>query len=245
VVIHGFTFMKKKYIHNLKEEYVDWLRKYIKYNFILKELPIFRIKPPTGCILRFSIVGSNTAGINSLCYRLCNGTFLDGLMNIGIDFYTKVISINDITVKNLIFTYYFGERLESTMRSNYRSLGIIFCVDLSMKYNLISLTRFTDELEKYGSTITKSNIVLVGINSDLDRVVTEDEIKTFRTKYNITSYYEVSARTGANVEEFFTDFVTSTLQRNHYYVLGKPENFPSDKLLQHKLPIRWLPFIKI
>jgi len=148
-------------------------------------------------------------------------------------------------VKNLLITYFVGERYESIIQAGYKSLGIIFCFDLSNN-DLNSLTRFTDELEKYGGVITKSNTVLVGLKSDMDRAVTAQEIKDFCIKHNFTSYYEVSSKTGANVEEFFTEYVTSILQRNHFCALGKPDNLPSDKLLQNKLHLRWLPsFIKI
>jgi small GTP-binding protein len=152
------------------------------------------------------IIGDSTVGKTSLTIKYITGSFLDDLrLTIGVDFYNKTIEHRNKKVKLQIWDFA-GERRFRFLLPKYckGTNSVFFLYDITKPITLDHLTDWINIIRK--SEGNDVPIMLIGSKLDLkeQRKVTREEGEKIAAKYNLSSYIELSSKTGENVEKAFT-----------------------------------------
>ena len=143
-------------------------------------------------------------GKTSVILRFTNGIFKDEFLNsIGVDFRSKDINYDGKKIKLQIWDTAGEERYRTITSSYYRgahAIAIVF--DLTKLETFEHVKRWIEDINKYA----KENVLkfLIGNKSDLveKRQVNFADIRAFASRMN-TTYFEVSAKSNENINEFF------------------------------------------
>lgn len=158
------------------------------------------------------MLGDASVGKTSLTHRYITGVFVDSpRLTIGVDFFSKKIQLaNEKKVKLQIWDFGGEERFRFLLPTYSKgSNAALFLYDITSQKTLESLPLWIDIVRKNAGNIP---IFLIGSKSDLNdhRVVTKEAALEYSTKHLCTKHLELSAKTGANVEESF-EFITELL----------------------------------
>ncbi|KAI8615849.1 ras-related protein RABA2b [Chytriomyces sp. MP71] len=155
------------------------------------------------------LLGSPAVGKSNLLNRMIHNTFDANIKStIGIDFGTKVIKMDDKTIKAQIWDTAGQENYKSIARAYYKgAVGALLVYDVSDARTFkalqeIWLPRLRSEHPAGESDI---RIMLIGNKSDLDaskRAVSREEAQTF-ADLNGFIYLETSALDASNVDNAF------------------------------------------
>lgn len=159
---------------------------------------------------KICIFGDGGVGKTTLVNRYVTGKYQEDFkMTIGVDFYTKVLEVDDNRVHIQIWDFG-GEHQFKNLLPNYviGAAGGIFMYDISRFSSLTNLEEWLKVLKKNPEVREKYiPILLVGGKLDLDangkRVVEYDFAIEYGKKYNLYEYIECSSATGENVELIF------------------------------------------
>ncbi len=174
---------------------------------------IFR--PPFSYDYTFKIMLLGEPGVEktTLAQKYCLDIFNPSeKLSIGIDFYVKTIELDGKTIKLQIWDVGGEERfrfLLSTYCLGANAAMIIY--DITNSKTLDQITEWTKIVREKASDIP---IMLIGNNIDSEEfseLKKEEGIKIAK-KYNLSSYCEISTKTGQNVEKSFeslTEFLLS------------------------------------
>jgi small GTP-binding protein len=163
-------------------------------------------RPPFSYDHTFKIIllGEPEAEKTALAERFCFDIFNPSeRLTIGVDFYVKTIELEGKKIKLQIWVVGGEERfrfLLSTYCLGANAAIIIF--DLTNSKTLDQITEWTKIVRDKESNIP---IMLIGNKLDLKEfreLKTEEGIKIAK-KYNLSSYNEISIKTGQNVEKTF------------------------------------------
>ena len=162
---------------------------------------------------KINIVGDSYVGKTNLQTRYTLNNFYEN----GGPFIAKDFSIKQIEIENKLINCQVwdfgpgGERfkLRTRITSNQylkESQGVIIIYDITNLESFNIIKTFIEEIKKNGPPNIK--IVLVGNKCDLEdkKQVTEEEGKKLANELGI-NFFEVSAKTGKNVDEAFTFLV--------------------------------------
>jgi len=155
-------------------------------------------------LFKFIIIGDSGVGKSCLLYQFINGKFItEHELTIGVEFGSKMISIDNKQIKIQIWDTAGQELFRSITRSYYRDAsGIIVCFDITRRETFIHVANWLkDALE---ITKIKPHICLVGTKSDLNskRMVSYDEAKKYADE-NQLLYIETSSKTGQDINTIF------------------------------------------
>ena len=126
--------------------------------------------------LKCIFIGDPFVGKTSFCNKLIDCNFpLYYQSTIGVDFFTKILNINNRNVKLQIWDTAGQEKYKSIISSFYRnSLFVLFLFDLNNETSFINLKKWYSDIEYYcGTSITK---VLIGNKTDLKQNVSQNDI---------------------------------------------------------------------
>ena len=159
-------------------------------------------------VTRYKIifVGDAAVGKTSIIQRIIDNPFSETYENsIGVDFCSKNIKYKGQSSKLQIWDTAGQEKYKSLIPSYVRNASSIFIV-----YDVASKTSF-DNVSKWISfikTIENCNMILCANKIDLEseRKVSTEVGKDFAKKNELT-YYEVSAKTNANIKKMFYSVV--------------------------------------
>lgn len=163
--------------------------------------------------IEFKIVflGPASVGKTSLIHRFCNDAFQEEtLSTIGAGFFTHVVQVGKTIVTLLLWDTAGEERFKSVTPSLLRGAnGLVIVFDISRPK---SFDDINDYLEMFLDTVQVENsyelpIILLANKSDLDHTVTSEEIENWCLKNGVTHHYNVSAKTGENVNNAISDLV--------------------------------------
>ena len=164
---------------------------------------------------KIMMLGDKEVDKTSLTIRYISGFFLDDLkLTIGVDFYSKTTNYNDKKVKLQIWDFGGEERFRFLLHQYCKGANAAFYL-----YN-ITIPRTFEHLQEWLEIIREHAgdipIMLVGTNMDLQekRAITREQAIQAAKKYNLSSFIEVSAKTGQNVEKLFE--VITELLFNRY-----------------------------
>ena len=171
--------------------------------------------------LKVIIVGDAGVGKTSLIYRLVINKFDPARMSaLGFDYLTKRIAIQEQIYQLMLWDTAGSEQTAVALhRIYYRNpscIVLVFSVD--NRDSFFNLDKWYKECVQY-SLVDIENVpfVLLGNKTDLDTVVTPDEVKTWCDKHHNIPYVETSAKNGSGVQEGF-ELVT---KRYHEQKQGK------------------------
>ena len=174
---------------------------------------IFR--PPFSYDYTFKIMLLGEPGVEktTLAQKYCLDIFNPSeKLSIGIDFYVKTIELDGKTIKLQIWDVGGEERfrfLLSTYCLGASAAMIIY--DITNSKTLDQITEWTKIVREKASDIP---IMLIGNNIDSEEFseLKREEGIEIAKKYNLSSYCEISTKTGQNVEKSFeslTEFLMS------------------------------------
>lgn len=131
-------------------------------------------------------------------------------LTIGVDFYSKTTEFNEKNVKLQIWDFGGEERFRFLLSQYCKGAnGAFFLYDITNSKSLEHLPDWTQIIRENAGDIP---IMLIGSKVDLDefRAVTRDDGILAAKKYSLTSFVELSSKTGENVEQAF-NVMTETL----------------------------------
>jgi len=160
---------------------------------------------------KIMMLGDAAVGKTSLTIRFISGFFLEDLkLTIGVDFYSKTTNFNKKKVKLQIWDFGGEERFRFLLKQYCKGANAAFFLyDITNRLSLDHLPDWTQIIREHAGDIP---IMLIGSKVDLKefRVVSRDEGILAAKKYNLSTFIELSSKTGQNVEKAF-DSITETL----------------------------------
>ena len=181
-----------------------FLKNWKKKKFIKRRKIIFR--PPFSYDHTFKIILLGEPGVEktALAQRFCFDLFNPSQkLTIGVDFYVKTIELQGKKIKLQIWDIGGDERFKFLIPAYCNGANaamIIFDITNSKSLNQISeLTQIVRE------KVSNIPIMLIGSKLDLKEVreLNREEGIEIANKYNLSSYSEISTKTGQNVEKSF------------------------------------------
>ena len=160
---------------------------------------------------KIMMLGDAAVGKTSLTIRYISGFFLDDLkLTIGVGFYSKTTNFNEKKVKLQIWDFGGEERFRFLLHQYCKGANAAFFLyDITNRLSLDHLPDWTQIIREHAGDIP---IMLIGSKVDLKefRAVSRDEGILAAKKYNLSSFIELSSKTGQNVEKAF-DVITEIL----------------------------------
>lgn len=147
-------------------------------------------------------LGDWKVGKTSMLKRFCDGTFSETYTpNIGCDFLTKKITVENAKIKLVIWDIG-GQRLPENFRKRYYTgaQGALLIFDITRPETLQNLAGWREELLKHCGEIP---FIVCGNKIDLESKIDETEAKNFAEQINSPLLF-TSAKTGENIDKAFT-----------------------------------------
>jgi len=162
----------------------------------------------TDNVIKLLILGDSNIGKSCLMIRYFENEFISCyITTIGVDFKKK-----DIILDKKKFTLYVwdtaGNPRFRTITMNYIKGCNLFllCFDTTDISTFNGLDDWIKTIQSYGGDINKIIIVGTKIDDTVNREVKLEDALIFCSKYNI-NYYEISGKSGENVESMFDEAV--------------------------------------
>ena len=165
-------------------------------------------------IFKVVIFGDAGCGKTTLNKRFMTNIFVsDSSKTIGVDFETKVLEIDGMEIKFLIWDFAGEERFRFIFPQYiYGAMGGILMYDIT---DYSSFSHISDWLSVINGTNERFPIILLGGKSDLDdlREISWREGKRVAKLMNLNEFFECSSKTGENVKESFAFLTRMMLNR--------------------------------
>jgi small GTP-binding protein len=163
---------------------------------------------------KIMMLGDASVGKTSLTIRYISGFFLEDLkLTIGVDFYSKTTNFKGKKVKLQIWDFGGEERFRFLLSQYCKGANAAFFLyDITNSITIDHLPDWTQIIREHSGDIP---IMLVGSKVDLEefRAVPRNEGILAAKKYNLTSFVELSSKTGQNVEEAFNLMTESLFEK--------------------------------
>ncbi|MFX0134210.1 MAG: GTP-binding protein [Candidatus Hodarchaeota archaeon] len=169
-------------------------------------------------ILKCIIVGDGGVGKTALSIRYTEGKFRDDYkMTIGVDFSTKIMNVDDKSVKFQIWDTGGQEQFSYVRPMYYTGSTCGFVVfDKTNRQSFYNIGKWFKEVYDNAGQIP---LILIGNKIDLaDHQVSTEEAKTISDRYN-TLYFETSAKSGELVNSVFTTLVKMVIDPKYVDML--------------------------
>ena len=162
------------------------------------------------------LVGDSSVGKTSILEKYVYDTFQSQLKNKKIiEIYKKKVCFHEnlYRLKFWDITKFIGKKDISGLDMFYNCDGIIFVSSYDQKSSLENLNRWYQSLIEYVDLSTKEMIWIIN-KKDLgkEKVLTEEEIEK-KSKDLQLDYYEVSSKTGENVDDGINKIVKKLIKR--------------------------------
>jgi len=163
---------------------------------------------------KIMMLGDASVGKTSLTIRYISGFFLEDLkLTIGVDFYSKTTNFKGKKVKLQIWDFGGEERFRFLLSQYCKGANAAFFLyDITNSITIDHLPDWTQIIREHAGDIP---IMLVGSKLDLEefRAVPRNEGILAAKKYNLSSFVELSSKTGQNVEEAFNLMTESLFEK--------------------------------
>lgn len=160
------------------------------------------------------ILGEMATGKTSILDRFFNNAFNESyITTVGISVYKKAIQLTNLEIDLKVFDTCGQERFHSLPLNNVRKCqGLIIVYDATDKPSFDKIETWITKLSNVIS-LEECQLVLVGNKSDLQSVVSEDNVKELVKKYNNINldYFFISAKTNINITESFLCLIKKML----------------------------------
>jgi small GTP-binding protein len=159
---------------------------------------------PSQYIYKLVVAGEGGVGKTTLVIRYCEGIFKhDTRTTVGVGFASKEVKVDDESIKLQIWDFGGEERFRFILPQYCKGANAaILAFDTTRFQSLKNLPEWVNIIRKNSGEVP---IVLVGTKVDVEekRTVKTDEGEAFAKKNKIDSYFDVSSKTGLNVNNVF------------------------------------------
>lgn len=162
--------------------------------------------------MKIVVLGSSYVGKTSIINRYCNGTFIEETRStIGAGFFTHSLTVDDIEVTIMLWDTAGEERFRSVAPSLLRGAnGLIIVFDITQKQSFDDIDIYLDMFLDHYKVEQDQEIpvLLLGNKTDLgNKIIPDESIEKWKKKNHVSLYYEVSAKTGLNIEKAIEELV--------------------------------------
>jgi small GTP-binding protein len=162
--------------------------------------------------LRFVVIGQSSVGKTSAMIQYTKNTFSpDHDITIGVDFMRKNIIVDNYKIELQIWDCAGLRAFKTLTHHYYQKSCVALCIfDLSSSESLNEVVEYL--LESKEMCPNYATIVLVGNKKDLPRKISLEDAQEFALKHNVP-YFEISSKTGENIENMFIEIVKQVLKK--------------------------------
>ncbi|XP_051949487.1 ras-related protein Rab-25-like [Xyrauchen texanus] len=165
---------------------------------------------PYNFVFKVVLIGESGVGKSNLLSRFTKNEFNhDSRTTIGVEFSTRSIQVDNITIKAQIWDTAGLERYRAITSAYYRgAVGALLVYDVTKHLTYENVERWLKEL--YDHADPHIVVMLVGNKSDLEalRTVPREEAKDFAENRDLL-FMETSALESTNVESAFLEILTA------------------------------------
>jgi small GTP-binding protein len=147
-------------------------------------------------------IGNIGVGKSSIITRYTNDTYdPQNFSTVGVEYYSRVISINNSSIKLQIWDLAGNTNFKTIVRSYYRNAEILYYV--FDKTDRTSFNEFEKWIDDFRDKLNEIQLVIIANKCDLDYTsVSTREAMDLANKYNAL-YYESSAKSDINIKDIF------------------------------------------
>lgn len=160
------------------------------------------------------LVGDSGVGKSSFMLRLCDDAFNEKMNpSFGLDFKTKVISVNGQEENIQIWDTAGQERFRSITQSYFRKVdGIILVYDITHEESFLNLQNWVTCIQESGQL--SAPMTIIGNKLDLEHLrCVSREMATELANFYEADFVEVSAKDGRNINQLGYDLVSKLVER--------------------------------
>ncbi len=166
------------------------------------------------------VFGISGVGKRKCLSKLAATVFQDAYRsNIGVEFYAMSRFIDNTSVKLDLWVFRWEERFKHLILS-YCELkeGFVFMVDVTKNSSLAYIDEWLEVCRGVSDSGEEVPIVLLGNKADLPRqreVSREQAVEIVKSR-GLSEYFEVSCKTGYNIEEAFDVFSRMLVKKHRF-----------------------------
>lgn len=165
----------------------------------------------TKYILKTIIIGDPYVGKSNILMRLCDNKFINGSYpTIGVDFYSKLYTIDNINLKFQIWDTSGQSYFKNIIAAYYKIIDIVLiCYDVNDRNTFENVINWYNQLKNIN--LEKKLIYIIGNKIDTSySEVSIYELKELAEELEI-NYYQTSAKDNINIDKLFADICTKFL----------------------------------
>eukprot|EP01090_Pellita_catalonica_P008352 TRINITY_DN19119_c0_g1_i1.p1 TRINITY_DN19119_c0_g1~~TRINITY_DN19119_c0_g1_i1.p1 ORF type:complete len:223 (+),score=37.73 TRINITY_DN19119_c0_g1_i1:88-669(+) len=166
-------------------------------------------------LFKILMIGDSGVGKSCILLQFTDGVFSDNFLStLGVDFKSKIVSVDGNTIKLQIWDTAGQERFRTITNSYYKGAdGVVVVYDLTDRGTFDNVKYWLSQIDDLSDNDSVLKI-LVANKSDMTtgRVVSEEEGKAVAKSLGI-DYIETSARNCINVDSLFEKLTSSILYR--------------------------------
>jgi small GTP-binding protein len=155
-------------------------------------------------VYKLVVAGEGGVGKTTLIIRYCEGVFKhDTRTTVGVGFASKEVKLRGEAIKLQIWDFGGEERFRFILPAYCKGANAaILAFDTTRFQSVKNLPEWVEIIRKNAGNIP---IVVVGTKTDLEdkRTVKREEGEAFANKNRLEGYYDVSSKTGLNVDTVF------------------------------------------
>ena len=170
-------------------------------------------------LYKIVIIGDSGVGKSNILSRYVRDEFsMDTKATVGVEFGSKIISINNQQIKIQIWDTAGQEKYKSVSTIYYKGAkGALLVYDISRKETFNNLNRWINEIKN--NSDENINILLIGNKCDLEEVRQISQEEAFEKAKEINaSFLEVSALQAVNIEKAFKYLIQQIHNKNNYRI---------------------------
>ena len=174
-------------------------------------------------LFKYIIVGDTSVGKSCLLLKFTDNQFQQiHDLTIGVEFGTKIISVNNEKIKIQVWDTAGQELFRSITRSYYRGVaGVILVFDMSNIDSINSIPSWFKDLKNTYMRLSTEPLSIILVGNKIDKNIDNSIIENIRKKANQFAqennirFIETSAKSGKNVNELFTTLAKDILVKIH------------------------------
>jgi small GTP-binding protein len=168
---------------------------------------------PRQVALKILVLGDGGTGKTTLLHRYVKGKFIDTTtMTIGVEFFTKQITIDSTNVSLILWDITGQDRFRHMIARYMRGAsGALILYDMTNMDSFVHVGKWMKIVHKFYENLP---IILVAAKYDLEEfsAVDDKSAQKAKEKYKMTNFIKISSKTGLNVDLAFEKLVKDSIK---------------------------------